>query len=130
MTYPQTATPLGKHAFWVGITLGWLAWPTPLAAQEPEPRFTLRGHTKEVQCVVISPDGTTLASGSADNTVQFWDVASGKEHAVVKAAEFWVDSVAFSPDGKTLASGGGGNKVQLWDVATRQGTTLYDKLSQ
>jgi WD40 repeat protein len=92
--------------------------------------LTFLGHTKAVLCVAISTDGSKLASGSADNTVRFWDVATGKEQATLKGAEYGVDSVAFSPDGKTLASGAGGNKVMLWDVATRKGTTLYDRLSQ
>jgi WD40 repeat protein len=80
--------------------------------------------------VAISPDGTRLASGSADNTIRFWDVATGKEQASLKAADYWVDSVAFSPDGKTLAAGGGGNKVMLWDVGTRKVRTLLDEVSQ
>jgi len=130
MTYPHNATPVGKHALWLGITLGCLVWSSPLSAQEPKLRLTFLGHTREVQCVAISPDGNTLASGSADNTVRFWDVASGKEQATLKAAKYCVDSVAFRPDGKTLASGSGGNKIQLWDVGTRKGTTLFYKLSQ
>jgi WD40 repeat protein len=38
---------------------------------------TLTGHTK-VESVQFSPDGQTLASGSADNTVKLWDPASGR----------------------------------------------------
>ena len=66
----------------------------------------------------ISPDGKTLASGSADKTIKLWDVATGKERATLKGHTDWVNSVAFSPDGKTLASGSGDKTVKLWEVAT------------
>src|SRR5206468_2994837 len=89
----------------------------------PALRLAFVGHTGEVQCVAVSRDGKTVASGGADNTIRFWDVASGKERAAIKqAAEHWVDSVAFSPDGKTLAAGTGGNALKLWDVAAGKST--------
>src|SRR5437764_271227 len=130
MTYPRNATPLGKPTAWVGVTLGCLVLAFPLSAQESRPRLTFRGHTGEVRCLALSPDGKTLASGGADNPIRFWDVASGKERATVKKAAYWADSLAFSPDGKLLASGTAGNKIKLWDVATRKSLTLLDKSSQ
>src|SRR5262249_9118754 len=102
----------------------------PLSAREPKPRLTL-GHPDEVWCAAISQDGKTLASGGVDDTIRFWDVASGKEQAALKkVTEYGVNSLAFSPDGKTLASGFGGNTIKLWDVGTHKGTVLLDQISQ
>ena len=38
----------------------------------------LRGHTNSIRALAFSPDGKTLASGSADQTVKFWDTATGQ----------------------------------------------------
>jgi WD40 repeat protein len=37
----------------------------------------LSGHTNSIYALAFSPDGKTLASGSLDQTVKFWDVATG-----------------------------------------------------
>jgi WD40 repeat protein len=68
--------------------------------------------------VAFSPDGKTLASGSADHTIKLWEVATGKEQATLKGHTRVVTSVAFSPDGKTLASGSTDKTIKLWDVTT------------
>ena len=69
------------------------------------------------------PDGTTLASGGADETVRLWDVASGQEKTTLQGHIGSVESVSFSPDGTTLASGGADETVRLWDVASGQEKT-------
>ncbi|MFM7792580.1 MAG: WD40 repeat domain-containing protein, partial [Microcystis panniformis] len=40
---------------------------------------TLEGHENWIRSVVFSPDGKRLASGSADETIRFWDVKTRKE---------------------------------------------------
>jgi serine/threonine protein kinase len=81
---------------------------------------TLEGHTGNVRSVAWSPDGTTLASGSRDETVKLWN----KDGTLLRTLEghtHWVRSVAWSPDGTTLASGSWDNTVKLWN---KDGTLL------
>ena len=90
------------------------------AAARPGIRI-LTGHTYPVYSVAFSPDGKTLASGSADDTIRLWDVATGRPIGnPLTVHSGAVESVAFSPDGKVLASGNYDGAVRLWDVATGQ----------
>ena len=68
-------------------------------------RVTLKGHTSDVMSVAFSPDGRTLATGSADKTARLWNVSSGQEIMKFTGHTSLVTSVAFSPDGRTLATG-------------------------
>lgn len=84
-------------------------------AQEP---LVLKGHAGWIGAVAFSPDGLTLATGSADNTIKLWQAEAGKELATLKGHGDYVVSLAFSPDGRTLASGSFDHTVRLWDLAT------------
>ena len=70
-----------------------------------------------VNSIVFSPDGGTLASGSRDDTVRVWDVATGQIQKILTERRTNIYRVAFSPDGGTLAGDTGG-EIFLWDAAT------------
>src|SRR5689334_3148516 len=78
------------------------AFPEPTRF-DPKPT-ALGDGSAEVLAVAYSPDRETLATGGADKTVRLWEVASGKQLAVLEAHADAVAGLAFSPDGKTLAS--------------------------
>src|SRR2546425_10632543 len=82
-----------------------------------------QAHTDMVWTLAFSPDERRLASGSLDNSVKLWDVASG-----VLLWSGWHTKgsicLAFAPDGSMLASGGLDATVRLWDA--KLGTPLQD----
>ena len=93
--------------------------PQPEATRSPDIALmsTLAGHTDSVCSVAFSPDGRTLASGSVDNTIKLWEVATGREVRTLAGDTKSVQCVAFSPDGRFLTTESSGN-VKLWEVAT------------
>jgi WD40 repeat protein len=82
--------------------------------QEVKPWVTLKGHEDGVNSLAFSPVGRTLASGSLDSTVRFWEVMTGRKRAVLKHPG-GVQALAFAPNGKLLASGDFVGEVRLWD---------------
>ena len=83
-----------------------------------------------VYSVSFSLDGKTLASGNSnggvagtDNTIQLWNVETGKEIHTLPGHNNSVNSVSFSPDGKILASGSDDKTIKLWNVET--GKEIY-----
>ena len=83
----------------------------------------LYGHASFPTGIAFSPDGTSLASASHDQTVRVWDVMTGRETRVLRGHDEQVNDVAFHPDGKYLASAGGllfGGKgeIKVWEVST------------
>jgi WD40 repeat protein len=102
----------------------------PLPDSKPRPAAShwvmhrqLRVQGGDAESIRFSPDGNLLAVGDTFRTVRVWDVATGKERAVLSAPTPGnINSLTFSADGKLLAAGNfSGNKagrVRLWDVAT------------
>ena len=78
---------------------------------------TLEGHEDVVWNVAFDPTGKTLASGSSDNTVKLWDVASGRLLHTLEGHKFNVANIVFAPGSQILASDSVDETVKLWDVA-------------
>jgi WD40 repeat protein len=85
----------------------------------------LKGHSKPVQCLRMSPDGKTLLSSSSDGTLRLWNTSDG--HPLVTSQQLdtlqqpWytmLSSARFSPSGNTIWT------VDLEGVKVWDGTTL------
>jgi WD40 repeat protein len=84
----------------------------------------LYGHHDEVISVASSPDGQTLASGSADGTVCLWDMANLTAPVILGDHDGPVTAVAFSPQGQTLGSGSRDGTVRLWNLTNPAATPV------
>jgi tricorn protease-like protein len=123
---PSTSIRITMPVIPAAVTLSsaaastWKYVPEPLGTKVRARYGTLGQCDSSVRSVAFAPDGATLASGSNDNSVRLWDVASG-DVRVLGQCDFsesgfsYVSSVSFSPDGKNIASGSSDQTVRIWD---------------
>jgi WD40 repeat protein len=83
---------------------------------------TLKGHTGTVVSLLWHPDSKSLVSGSLDQTIRVWDLAT-KQARVIQRSPGDNDALALSPDGKQLASAGDNQTIRTFDFASGKETT-------
>lgn len=94
------------------------------AKPEVEPAF--QGHAATVNCVVLSSDGKTAASGGDDGAVRIWQIPDGALRASLEGNQRGeIYAVAFSADGKFLLSAGRDRLVRLWDIDRRKQVRVF-----
>ena len=92
------------------------------------------GKKSVVNCVVISPDGLSVATGTADGFVELWKFSNGKLRTDLKYQNDdelllhengKVTALAFSPDFETLASADSTGVIKVWRIQTGRCVRTY-----
>lgn len=89
------------------------------------PIHQFRGHADVVFAVGFRPDGGQLASASYDQTVRFWDLATGQSAGVFRGHSDFVCALAYTPDGKALLSAGKDRTIKRINSRTYKEERTY-----
>ena len=79
---------------------------------------SLRGHQDRVTTAAFSPDGQTLATGSEDTTVRFWDWLNGRQIGEPIDGGEPIERIEYSDDGHRLLIMSP-NEIRVWQTETR-----------
>jgi GTPase SAR1 family protein len=85
--------------------------------KQPDTPLVLKGHTRPVRAVAVTPDGAQAVSASEDTTLRVWDLATGESLATLQGHTSWVDGVAVTPDGARAVSASRDRTLRVWDLA-------------
>ncbi|MBO0792395.1 MAG: NACHT domain-containing protein, partial [Ktedonobacteraceae bacterium] len=80
--------------------------------------LTCHGHTDGVWSLSISQDERLLVSGSDDQTVRVWDLASGACLRTITTHSNRVRATALNHHNTLLASGSDDQTIHIWDLAS------------
>ncbi|OCT96723.1 hypothetical protein XELAEV_18008935mg [Xenopus laevis] len=92
-------------------------------------KFTMSDHSRFVNCVRFSPDGSRLASAGADGQIFLYDGKTGEKVCSLggsKAHDGGIYAVSWSPDGTQLLSASGDKTAKIWDVAANSAVTTFN----
>eukprot|EP00796_Vickermania_ingenoplastis_P003894 gene3894-2763_t len=90
----------------------------PKTTTKPVARLT--GHQGVVFQIQFSPDGTMIASCSADKSVKLWSAQDGKFITTFRGHVAAVYHVSWSLDSRLLVSASKDTTLKLWSVAKRE----------
>jgi len=69
-----------------------------------------------INAIFFSPDSRLLASAGDDGSTRLWNVATGKQLALLQVNDQIIWDAAFSPDGTLIATASRDGTVRLWGV--------------
>lgn len=72
-------------------------------------------HTRAINVLAWSPDGTVLATGACDQSVRLWNTSTWQLYQILTGHMGDVNSLSWSPDGTMLVSSAYDYTVRIWN---------------
>lgn len=109
----------GQDQLALGTDTGllWLVHKSLFDSRKRPPK-PIRAHRGRIWALACDADGSTVLSGSDDQTARLWDCATGKPLLRALEHESPVLWVALSDDGSKALTGCSDGSVRLWDVTS------------
>ena len=82
-------------------------------------KWTVKAHDKDINSLVISPNGRYLVSCSQDKTAKLWSLSEGSLLGVCTGHRRGVWAAAFSPVEQLLATASSDRTIKLWSLPTK-----------
>jgi WD40 repeat protein len=77
----------------------------------------IHSSTSAVEALAVSPDGTMLIAGNADNTLQLWSLpGAGLQQTLETGTSGSIINISFTSDGNLLAVANHDDTVALWSL--------------
>jgi WD40 repeat protein/serine/threonine protein kinase/pSer/pThr/pTyr-binding forkhead associated (FHA) protein len=86
--------------------------------QDSWQQASLEAHTASVRAIAISPDGESILSGSADQTIKRWDLPTERHLSALEGHTGAIVALAFNLEGTQALSGSADQTIRLWEVNT------------
>jgi WD40 repeat protein len=120
-----TGDAAGGLRVWRRVNGSWRSRPLVYTGFERIADWFRHAKTRWVTALAMSPDGSMVASGRYDGTLELWSTAATTRHRAVVPTPRWANTITalgFSTDGKMLAWYAAGDHFTITDVTT--GRTL------
>ncbi len=92
-------------------------------------REVATAHARFIESIVISPDGTHLATAGADGLLEVFRLPDLTSTQQIPASEKPLSMAAFSSDGKSLACGGWDKLLRLYDLESGRQIANYKSMA-
>jgi WD40 repeat protein len=76
----------------------------------------LNGHGGYVATAEFGPDGSSVVTGSADETARVWDASTGRTIVTLRGHQDWVACARLSDDASMLITGSYDNSFRIWSI--------------